>query len=115
MVGSLSGDSGGFRCGGSWAIAVAGLCATALAGCWPAPGQGPDRRAENPFETKITAASAAGLTEVWESATLPGGAGPPVVEPGSLYVRNGAVTRALNTANGASAGRSTPGPTSRPR
>lgn len=81
-------------------MAVAAVCATALAGCWPAPGQGPDRRAENPFETKITAATAAGLTKAWESATLPGAAGPPVIDPGSLYVRNGTVTRALNTSDG---------------
>ena len=91
-------------------IAVAALCATALAGCWPAPGQGPDRRAENPFETKITAANAAGLAKVWESATLPGGAGPPVVEPGSVYVRNGAVTRALESSTGAHRWTFDPGP-----
>lgn len=54
---------------------AAGLGAAALAlgtaGCWPAPGQGPNRDAFNPHETTLTVATVGDLTEAW-SAPLDG-------------------------------------------
>lgn len=41
----------------------------ALAGCWPVPGQGPDRNADNPFERTITAANVSGVKVVWNANT----------------------------------------------
>jgi outer membrane protein assembly factor BamB len=67
-------------------LVAAGLT-LALAGCWPAPGQGPDRRSHNPVETRITVDTVGDLTELWRAAT--GGAGdtgPPVVSAGSVHV-----------------------------
>ena len=52
-------------------VAAATLVTVGLAGCWPAPGQGPDRRAHNPFETAVDVASAPTLAEVWTGVTDP--------------------------------------------
>lgn len=46
---------------------VAVVSAVVLAGCWPAPGQGPDRQSWNVFETGIDVGNAATLTEAWTS------------------------------------------------
>jgi hypothetical protein len=66
-------------------IALAAVV-VALAGCWPQPGQGPDRSGFNPAETALTPATVAGLVPRW-SVPLPGAArGGPVVSPGGLHV-----------------------------
>jgi hypothetical protein len=77
------------------------LCAAALAGCWPAPGQGPDRRADNPFETAITPATAASLTPQWATDTGDAAAGAPVVSPGAVHVTTGDTLRTLASSDGA--------------
>jgi hypothetical protein len=43
----------------------AGALALALAGCWPAPGQGPDRTNHNPLETRINPANVDTLVPKW--------------------------------------------------
>ena len=50
-----------------WMRGVATAVATvALAGCWPAPGQGPDGQGYNPFETRLTIDNVTTLTPEWE-------------------------------------------------
>jgi hypothetical protein len=48
---------------------AAGLAAVALSGCWLQPQYGPAGQNSNPFETRITSANAATLTEAWSVAT----------------------------------------------
>ena len=62
------------------------LACAGLGGCWLAPGQGPDRRADNPFETGLTAANVATLTEAWSADTGDVRVGPPVVSGGGVHV-----------------------------
>lgn len=45
----------------------AAALALALGGCWPMPGQNPDRTGSNPFETAITPETVAGLTLQWQA------------------------------------------------
>lgn len=62
-----------------------------LVGCWPAAGQGPDRRAFNPLETVISAGSVGSLEEAWtfgpvhppDDPSGPVWVGSPVVSEGS--------------------------------
>jgi outer membrane protein assembly factor BamB len=65
---------------GRWGAALrvigAVVLAVGVAGCWPAPGQNPNRDAFNPFESALTSINVASLAEVW-SAPLDG----PVFEP----------------------------------
>ena len=61
------------------------VLALGLSGCWPAPGQGPNRDAFNPFESTLTAANVASLTEAW-SAPLDGPNFQPVTNPGGEIV-----------------------------
>ena len=65
----------------------AGALALALGmtGCWPSPAQGPDRNAYNPFESDLTAADVASLTEAW-SAPLDGPRFTPATNPGGEIV-----------------------------
>lgn len=46
-----------------------GITAVALAGCWPAPGAGPDRRAFNGLETAIDVDSVASMELAWTADT----------------------------------------------
>jgi len=74
---------------------AAGLGLAALAfgatGCWPSPGQGPNRDAHNTQETTLTAANVASLDEVW-AAPLDGPAYVPVNNPsGELVTGHGGV------------------------
>lgn len=78
----------------------------AVAGCWPAPGQGPDRRAENPFETVITPATAPLLDHLWTARTdagdVPAGPpGPPVRSNAAVHVASGAALYGFDPATGA--------------
>ena len=51
--------------------ALAALAVAGLAGCWPAPGQGPDRRGHNPWESGLTTGTAGDLAVAWEAVTDP--------------------------------------------
>jgi outer membrane protein assembly factor BamB len=67
-------------------LMAAGL-ALALAGCWPAPGQGPDRRSHNPVETRLGVDTVGDMTELWRASTGGAGdAGPPVVSGTGVHV-----------------------------
>jgi outer membrane protein assembly factor BamB len=57
----------------------------ALAGCWPQPGQGPDRTAYNPHETTLTPATVGGMRRLW--SVEPGRiVGSPVMSPAGVHV-----------------------------
>jgi hypothetical protein len=60
----------------------------ATAGCWPAPGAGPDRRSHNPAEDRITAATAVALDVAWTAPLDHGAAGPPVVSTAGVHVND---------------------------
>ena len=65
--------------------------AVVLAGCWPAPGAGPDRDAFNRFEGTLTAANVASLTQLW-AAPLDGPGFEPEHSPsGELVTGHGGV------------------------
>lgn len=65
--------------------------ALGMTGCWPAPGQGPNRNAHNTQETTLTAANVAELTEIW-AAPLDGPVYEPVNNPsGELVTGHGGV------------------------
>jgi outer membrane protein assembly factor BamB len=89
---------------GSWAAlraAAVGAAALALAGCWPAPGQGPDRQSNNTLETRITFHSAPSLAEDWTVDTGDASAGAPIVSPDGVHVRGGTILHALAPPDGA--------------
>jgi outer membrane protein assembly factor BamB len=86
--------------------ALAAVSAVALAGCWPAPGQGPDRAAYNPFETTIGVGNVATLAPVWtattDSATASGGTvGPPIVANSAVVVSDTAGLYSFDRRTGA--------------
>lgn len=69
------------------------VLALAAAGCWPAPGQGPDRTAHNPFEDTITPETVATLAPIWTATTdsaegRPDVVGPAVVSYAGVHVRD---------------------------
>ena len=72
------------------AVAVLGIV-VGLAGCWPAPGQGPDRRSHNPIEAGITPDTVAGLTTKWTATTDPSGGvvGDPIVSDVAIHFSDG--------------------------
>jgi outer membrane protein assembly factor BamB len=70
-----------------WA-AVAVVLVVALAGCWPAVGQNPDRTAANPFETQLTTGTVGGLRELWDTTIGAGEVGPPIVDGGGVIARS---------------------------
>jgi len=65
---------------------AAAVLALALAGCWPVPGQGPDRNADNPFEQTITAANVSALKVVWNANTGGQFVSSPVVSDAGVHV-----------------------------
>lgn len=80
----------------------------ALAACWPAPGQGPNRNAHNPFSGSIRADNLADLTEAWTAttdATSPAGVGPPIVSDSSgerlVHVSSGSSLYGIDLGTGA--------------
>jgi outer membrane protein assembly factor BamB len=81
------------------------VSAVALAGCWPAPGQGPDRAAYNPFETTIGVGNVATLAPVWtattDSATSGGTVGPPIVASGAVVVGDSSAVYGFDPRTGA--------------
>jgi outer membrane protein assembly factor BamB len=78
-----------------------GAVALALAGCWYAPGQGPNRTGHNPFESEITPETVVDLTEQWTAATDDGGLGPPVVSNVAVHVAAGQSYYGFDVATGA--------------
>lgn len=84
-------------------VAAAVVLALAATGCWPAPGQGPDRSAYNPFETVITPATVRSLAPVW-TATMDvdgGRVGPPVVSNADVHVSDSTMIHTFDAATGA--------------
>lgn len=82
-------------------LVVAGL-ALALAGCWPAPGQGPDRRSHNPVETRLGVDTVGDLTELWRASTgWAGDVGPPVVSGAGVHVTDTSQLVTFDVATGA--------------
>jgi outer membrane protein assembly factor BamB len=81
---------------------VAGLTllVLAVAGCWPARAQGPDRRAHNPFESGITAANVTSLKPVWTTATTGWTAGTAVVGDTTVHVPIGGNLTTFDKATG---------------
>lgn len=74
--------------------------AIALAGCWPAPGQGPDRQSNNPFESVMTVDSVASLDEAWTVDTGDAAVGAPIVSSAGVVVRGGTILYTLGTSDG---------------
>jgi outer membrane protein assembly factor BamB len=76
-----------------------------LAGCWPAPGQGPDRRSHNPFEEAITPETVSTLAPVWTATTdeafVPTAPGAPVVSNGGVHVSDGEALYGFDRRTGA--------------
>jgi outer membrane protein assembly factor BamB len=75
----------------------------ALVGCWPAPGQGPDRSAYNPSENAITPTTVTTLVPVWTATTDADGrgrVGPPVASDVGVHVSDGAGIYAFDPATG---------------
>jgi outer membrane protein assembly factor BamB len=89
---------------GARLAAVATLVLVA-SGCWPAPGQGPDRASYNPFETVITPRTVRTLAPVWTATTGSvddgGTVGPPVVSNADVHVSNGTAVYTFDKATGA--------------
>lgn len=85
-------------------LAVAAVAATS--GCWPAPGQGPERRSHNEVETGFDATTVADFVERW-SASLgdpPGGRGgghPVTSADGKVAVTSTTGVHAFDGASGA--------------
>jgi hypothetical protein len=79
-----------------WArVVAAGIIAVGAAGCWPAPGAGPERRSHNAAETVITADSVGALDMLWEAQLDEGPAGDPVTSVrGGVHVAD---TRSVYT------------------
>ena len=77
---------------------AAAVAAVALAGCWPAPGQGPDGTGFNPFETRLTIDNVSTLATEWEVAA---GASNLVAADGVLMAGVGGGLTAYDIATGA--------------
>lgn len=78
-----------------------GAVALALAGCWYAPGQGPDRTGHNPFESEITIETVGDLTEQWTATTDEGGVQEPIVSNAGAHVVAGTAFYGFNARTGA--------------
>lgn len=76
-----------------------------LTGCWPAPGQGPDRRAHNEYETGFDIDTVADFAELWTATTDetgPRGVGHPVMVDGNrVYVTSTRTVYSFDAATGA--------------
>jgi len=86
-------------------LAMATVLAVAASGCWPAPGQGPDRAAHNAFETTITTRTVRKLRPIWtattDSVTSGGVVGPPVVSNATVHVSDGTALHSFDEVTGA--------------
>jgi outer membrane protein assembly factor BamB len=85
-------------------VAGAALLTPALVGCWPAVGQGPDRRGHNPFETVIDPTTVQSLAPVWTATTdsedSGGVVGGPVVSSSGVHVSDGTAVHSFAKADG---------------
>lgn len=63
-----------------------GALAVVLAGCWPAPGAGPDRRSHNPFESTIGPDTVDDLELAWSAPLDASPASAPVVSSAAVHV-----------------------------
>lgn len=81
-------------------LLAAGL-AVALAGCWPAPGQGSDRRSHNPVETRLGVDTVGDLSELWRASTGGGAVGPPVVSGTGVHATDTTQLVTFDVATGA--------------
>ena len=85
---------------------AAGVLVLVLAGCWPAPGQGPDRTGHNPIEDTITPDTVATLAPIWTATTdgvdgRPAVVGPPVASYAGVHVRDAGGIYGFDAATGA--------------
>jgi outer membrane protein assembly factor BamB len=78
-----------------------GAVVVALAGCWPAPGAGPDRRSFNPLEHRITVDTVSTLAPTWTATVDHGGVGPPVVSTSGVHVSDGQAVYGFDSRTGA--------------
>lgn len=84
--------------GPAFAVVTSVLVAT---GCWPAPGAGPDRRGENPYETAITVDTIDHLGRLWTARLGDGPVGHPVAGATDLvHVTTPARLHALDVSDG---------------
>ena len=86
-------------------LAMATVLAVAASGCWPAPGQGPDRAGHDAFETTITTRTVRKLRPIWtattDSVTSGGVVGPPVASNATVHVSDGTALYAFDEVTGA--------------
>jgi outer membrane protein assembly factor BamB len=78
---------------------VVGALVFAAAGCWPVPGQNPDRTGYNDLETAITPATVGRLEQRWSVPTY-GAASSPVVSTGGVHVVAGCALTTFDPATG---------------
>ena len=71
-----------------------------LTGCWPAPGQGPDRASYNGIEVAITPATVDQLSTKWTASSDGGAIGDPIVSNAGVHFTAGETLYAVNR-NGA--------------
>lgn len=75
--------------------------AVALAGCWPAPGQGPDRRGFNSLERSLTIDNVGTLQPEWDVPAAGGQVRGLVASNGVLVANTGPYVRAFSMSTGA--------------
>jgi hypothetical protein len=80
-------------------LALAGAT-IALAGCWPAVGQGPDRQAYNGLEQAITPATVDQLETVWDTPADHGAVRNVIVSDAAVHFTDGAHLYAYDRATG---------------
>ena len=82
--------------------AAAAVAMLALSGCfWPMTGGGANRQGSNPFEERVTAASVAGLEQVWDATVDAGPAGDPITSIAGVHVADDRSVYLFDQATGA--------------
>ena len=67
-------------------ILTSAMLVLGLSGCWPVPGQNPDRTGHNGFEGAITPATVGDLEQAWTSPFGSGQVRTPVVSRGGVHI-----------------------------
>jgi outer membrane protein assembly factor BamB len=80
-------------------LGIVGLIVVS-AGCWPAPGQGPDRQAHNSLEAAITPATVDQLSVRWTASPDSGAVGDPIVSNAGVHFTAGESLYAINRSTG---------------
>jgi hypothetical protein len=75
--------------------------ALAASGCWPMPGQNPDRTGYNPIEAAITPATVSNLELRWRADLAVTPPYSPVMSPGGVHVAGRCVLHTLDPSSGA--------------